>query len=731
MPSQDYHQFLKTKKIAAQPIGVIVDESSIHPMLYPFQKAIVQLACRKGRFAIFAKMGLGKTFMADEIARNMGGRALIVAPLAVARQTVRESLKIGLTVTYARHMDEMQDEGITITNYEMAKHFDPMIFSTICLDESSILKGIDGKTRQALTEQFAATPYRFCFTATPAPNDITEMDNHAEFLGIMPRNDMLAKFFTHDDEGWRLKHHAEEPFFRWLASWSVSINTPSDLGFSDVGYYLPPLTINPVYVETDYRSTGRLFFAGLDGVGDRAKERQSTIIPRVQAAAERINAHDDQVLVFVGLNDEGRELHKLIPGSVLVEGGQSDISKSQALEDFQNGKYRVLITKSKIAGLGMNFQQCHRLMFVGINDSFETYFQGIGRVLRYGQSQPVDVDIVLSTTMQEVYQNVLRKEREAREMIQKLIDGVQRYEQEELSGMASEWKYETDTVEGVDYKLMMGDSSQRLGEIADDIVGLSVFSPPFLSLYTYSPSERDLGNSKTIEEFYEHFYYIIDHLLRITMPGRNACVHVSQVPAMLARDGYIGMKDFRGETIRAFESRGWVYHGEVCIDKDPQAQAIRTKSKALLFAQLHKDSSWCRPAMADYILLFRKPGENPKPILPDLTNNEWIEWARPIWYGIKESNTLNAAEGRDANDERHIAPLQLGVIERCIRLWSNPGETVVSPFLGIGSEGHEAVRLGRRFIGCELKPSYFKAACHNVERAAHAKNQPTLFDEVR
>jgi DNA modification methylase len=379
----------------------------------------------------------------------------------------------------------------------------------------------------------------------------------------------------------------------------------------------------------------------------------------------------------------------------------------------------------------MNFQGCHQMAFVGLNDSYEAYYQCIRRCWRFGQKEPVQAHIILSDMEQEIHTNVLRKEAEAQDMAEKLIAQVAQYERAEIaSTQDQEWQYETETVRGKGYTLMLGDSAERLKEIPDESAHLSVFSPPFLSLYTYSPTERDLGNSRTPGEFYGHFGFIIDQLLRVTKPGRNCCVHVAQIPAMLARDGYIGIKDFRGSTIEAFEARGWVYHGEVCIDKDPQAQAIRTHSKALLFAQLRKDSSWLRPALADYILIFRRPGENEVPIQPDLTNDEWIEWARPIWYGIKESDTLNVAEGRDKDDERHICPLQLGTIERCIRLWSNPGETVLSPFAGIGSEGYVSLKTGRKFTGCELKRSYFEAAKKNLARAVEVKTQTSLFGEA-
>ena len=286
----------------------------------------------------------------------------------------------------------------------------------------------------------------------------------------------------------------------------------------------------------------------------------------------------------------------------------------------------------------------------------------------------------------------------------------------------------TTTSTGANWTLVNGDSCEQLPTLAADSVDLSVYSPPFSSLFTYSATERDIGNCSTHTEFLEHLGYVIRELLRVTKPGRNSCCHISQLPSTKATHSVIGLIDLRGAMITAFCEAGWIYHGEVCIDKDPQAQAIRTHSKGLLFVQKEKDSSWLRPALADYILVFRKPGDNAVPVKSDLTNDEWIEWARPIWYGIRESDTLNAAVARENEDERHICPLQLGTIERCIRLWSNPGEIVLSPFAGIGSEGYEAVRLGRRYWGCELKPSYARVAVRNLQTADTLKTQGGLFD---
>jgi DNA modification methylase len=314
--------------------------------------------------------------------------------------------------------------------------------------------------------------------------------------------------------------------------------------------------------------------------------------------------------------------------------------------------------------------------------------------------------------------------------------------------------YVTEEVTGQNWTLKLGDSCERLAEIETDSVDLAVYSPPFASLYTYSPSIRDLGNSSNRDEFFAHFSFVIGEMLRVTKPGRINAVHVQQLTTTKSTHGVVGLTDFRGEVIRAYQAAGWIFNGEVTIDKDPQAQAIRTKAQALMFVQKNKDSAKSRPALADYLLLFRKPGEIAEPVKTDVTNDEWIVWARPIWqgndetgeldalrenglvlpagcwYDIRESNTLNVAAGRDSADERHICPLQLDLIERCVRLWSNPGETVLSPFAGIGSEPYVAVKLGRKGIGIELKPSYFQAAIKNLRTAESAASAPTLFDEM-
>lgn len=722
--SGTYADFLDRKRHISWDHGFdIGDDIAAH--LFPFQRDLTRWALRKGRAAIFADTGLGKTVMQIEWARHVSDRVgpvIIFAPLAVTAQTAAEATRFGVEIVYARNADEAGAAPIVITNYERMGAFNPSRYAGVVLDESSILKNYAGRVRGAIIEAFADTPYRMACTATPAPNDIAEIANHAEFLGVMTRSGMLASFFVHDQDGWRLKRPARQPFYRWLASWGMHIRKPSDLGYSDEGFDLPPLAIVPSYVDTDFVPDGMLLPVSVGGIAKRGEARRATLDDRCARAAEIVSAEpDEQWIVWCGLNLEADRMAALIPGAVNVQGSDSPEDKAANMLAFARGEIRVLVTKVGIAGFGMNFQSCARQVFVGLGDSYEQYYQAIRRSWRFGQTRPVNVSIVLSSVEDTIYQNVLRKEKDARAMGASLVAEVAQYEREEV-GMTSYQQdtYETADTTGNGWRLMLGDSAERLAEIEAASVGLSVFSPPFASLYQYSNSPRDLGNSDSPDKFWGHFGFITGELRRVMMPGRNVCVHVSNIPTLKERDGVIGIYDFRGDTIRHFVNAGFVYHGEVCIDKDPQAQAIRTKSKGLMFVQKDKDSAWSRPALADYILIFRAPGENAIPIINDVSNSEWIEWARPIWYGIRETNTLNTAAGKGADDEKHICPLQLGTIERCIRLWSNPGELVLSPFAGIGSEGYEAIRLGRRFIGCELKQSYYKAALTNLSNAERA-----------
>lgn len=408
----NYAEFLATKAKRAESAGVEIDSADLHPMLHDFQRDGTAWAIRKGRAALLWDCGLGKTFAQVEWARHSGDTALLVAPLSVARQTVREAKKIDAEIHYVRSGHDVTGPGLWITNYEMVDHFDPAMFDAVVLDESSILKNVDGKTRTRLIDTFRTVPRRLACTATPAPNDVAELTNHAEFLGVMRRAEMLAAYFINDERDWRLKGHAAEPMFRWMASWAQALRRPSDLGYSDDGFDLPELRIEPHIVGVNLTPDDQLFATELGGIGGRSAVRRDTLGARVERAAE-LAADGEQWIVWCGLNDEASAVAAAVDGAVNVEGAWEPDAKAEALEGFQGGTVRVLVTKPSIAGFGMNFQNAHKMAFVGLSDSYESYYQAIRRCWRFGQTEPVEAHIIVSQLEEAIVANVQRKEREA------------------------------------------------------------------------------------------------------------------------------------------------------------------------------------------------------------------------------------------------------------------------------------------------------------------------------
>ena len=717
----DYRLFLESKRVRVEPSGVEYP-GDMHPSLFPFQSDIVRWALRRGRACIFADCGMGKTLMqlawADKVQRHTGGKVLILAPLAVSNQTVDEGARFGISVKAARTHSDIDGPGIWITNYEMLHHFTPREFSGVVLDESSILKAYTGKVRTQIIESFVDTPFRLACTATPSPNDYMELGNHAEFMGAMSRTEMLSMYFIHDGgetQKWRLKGHAEGIFWKWVCSWAVMIRRPSDLGYSDDGFILPDLIIVSDVVGEDNGSVAATLH-------ERRKARRESIGQRVERVASMVNATDHPWLVWVDLNDEGDAMEAAIPGSVQVAGADSPEDKADRMLGFASGKYRVLITKPSIAGFGMNWQHCADMAFVGLSDSYEKYYQAIRRCWRFGQANAVTAHVVTAPGEAAVVDNINRKEEEAKRMADEMVTHMADISSKEIRGLVrTEHTYKEDQAHSDLFKIHLGDCVEVLATLPDASVDYTVFSPPFASLYTYSNSERDMGNARTHSEFFEHFKFAIGHLLRVTKPGRLCSFHCMNLPTSKTRDGVIGLTDFRGELIRAFRDAGWIYHSEVVIWKNPVTAMQRTKALGLLHKQLKKDSGMSRQGIPDYLVTMRAPGDNAERV----THTDdgfpvavWQQYASPVWMDINPSDTLQYRSARADQDERHICPLQLGVIERAIELWSNPGDTVLSPFAGIGSEGFVALRRGRKFVGIELKESYFNIAKQNLAAAA-------------
>jgi len=440
----DYAQVIAKKSKTTIFPGIDIDVADINAALFPHQRDLVAWSLRKGRSAIFADTGLGKTPMQLEWAKHVSkqGRVLIIAPLAVAQQTVEEGKRFGVEVAYRR-----EDAGdlITITNYEMVGAFDPSAFVGVVLDESSILKSFDGKTRNHLITAFRETPFRLAATATPAPNDFTELGNHSEFLGVKTRVEMLAEYFVHDmdtTQDWRIKGHAVKAFWRWVATWGAVVRKPSDLGYDDGAYALPPLRFHERVIPVDHKTAqaaGMLFAVNATTLQDQRATRRATLDARVAAAAEIAN-QPGPCIVWCELNDESAALAKAIPDAVEVSGADSLDEKMVKLQAFASGAARVIVTKPSIAGFGLNWQHCAREVFVGASHSYEQTYQAIRRVYRFGQTSPCDIFIIRAETEQLVVDNYRRKEADAarlgEEMASQVLDSV-RAEVQRASGR--EW----------------------------------------------------------------------------------------------------------------------------------------------------------------------------------------------------------------------------------------------------------------------------------------------------
>jgi hypothetical protein len=381
-----------------------------------------------------------------------------------------------------------------------------------------------------------------------------------------------------------------------------------------------------------------------------------------------------------------------------------------------------MISKPSMLGFGLNFQHCADMIFVGLSDSYEAFYQAVRRCWRFGQENPVNVHTIIGSQESNVLQNVKRKEADLEKMQEGMVEHTHKIVEEHLkSTERSDTTYETRTETGDGWEMRLGDCVEEVRNIPADSIHYSIFSPPFASLYTYSDSERDMGNCREHSEFYEHFKFLAGELYRATMPGRLLSFHCMNLPASKTRDGYIGIHDFRGEMIRIFLEAGWIYHSEVCIWKDPVTAMQRTKALGLLYKQIKKDSTMSRQGIADYLVTMRKHGENPERVThtpEDFSCSLWQRYASPVWMDINPSRTLQKTSAREEKDERHICPLQLDVIDRAIQLWTNPGDLILSPFAGIGSEGHQALIHGRRFLGIELKESYFLQAAANLLAAS-------------
>ena len=719
----EYLKFLETKQKSIITSGFDINENELNNAMFDFQKFIVKRALNAGKYAIFADCGLGKTLMQLEWAKQVNIHTnkpvLILAPLAVVGQTKQEGIKFGIDMA-----------NIHVKNYEQLENIDCSIYSGIVLDESSILKNFEGATKKLILDLFSHTPYKLACTATPSPNDPMELGNHSEFLDVMSRNEMLAMYFVHDGgetAKWRLKGHAVKLFYQFIGTWAIMLNKPIDIGFEMTGYNLPSLNLIEKQITTPRRDNGSLFNDAIISATNFNAELRLTKKERLDEVVSIVNSRpDENFIIWIKQNEEGEMLKKLLPEAVEVKGSDSNEWKEKHLLGFANNEFRILISKTKIASFGMNYQNCRNQIFASLDFSFEGLYQAIRRSYRFGQKNEVNIYLITTDTMSNVKQSIDNKQKQFEIMQYEMSNAINANLNNQLMTSAS---LDTNEENNEWYKIKRGDCVQLITELENESIGLSVFSPPFAELYTYSSHIEDMGNSKDYNEFLKQFSFLIKELYRVMMQGRNVAVHCMDLPVQKGKHGFIGLRDFSGLLLRAFEDAGFVYASRVTIWKDPVVEMQRTKALGLLHKQVKKDSTMSRVGIPDYVMIFRKDGERTNPVTnTDLPVDLWQKYASPVWMDINYGNTLQGfRNGREENDEKHICPLQLDTIERLVHLYSNKGDTVFTPFMGIGSEVYQAVKMQRKGIGFELKESYYDLAKANLRSCVQSKNQLSLI----
>lgn len=759
----------------AEPLPLLLPE-----WLFDYQAWTVELAWDRQRFAVFADTGLGKTAMQLEWARQVTaqhhGRTLIVAPLNVVSQTLAEAERFygdDLYVYDARDRAALQDwlaesplgGQVAITNYEKLDAIDKALpVHAVVLDESSILKQSMGVRRTALMTAFKGVRWKLCCSATPAPNERIEYAEHAYFLDVVrSTREFLASFFVNRDGEWKLKRHGLDAFYRHLASWSVFMRDPAAYGFDDHNADRPPLEVSfPTVDLTDEQiAIGRewesgdpsLFGVTVGGITSRTKVMQIAhgFILDDGKVARRFESNkpawiadvanrehgDEQVIVWVTFDEEGDRLADLIPGSLHLSGKTSRARRDEALERFRAGERepRVLILKPSMFGFGLNLQTCAVQIFSTITDSFERYYQCIRRSWRYGQQNAVRVYVPLTAMDEAISQNVLSKEAtflaDAAKQEAAYVAMLRPADTTERRTFVTEPSVELDRAEGNAWTMIHGDSIAHMDTLPDDHFELAVFSPPFSNLFTYSSAAGDMGNTKQDREYRLQWQFFAERLERVMKPGRVVAIHCADIIRFAGQWGHRHTYDYPSDVRAGMEDAGFLYCARIAIDKNPQIQATRTKDQNLLFVTLKRDALDSHPQASECVLVFRKRGEPETPVKAlDVNNQEWIMWAHHVWYGIRETDVLNAALEKEHEDDRHICPLQLSLIERCVRLWSNAGETIFSPFAGIGSEGWEALGWDRHFYGVELNRAYYDTAVRFLTERESATDARLPFEEA-
>jgi DNA modification methylase len=838
----EYQQFLENKIKLSGENGITVKAKDVNPLLKPHQRDIVVWAVNGGRRAVFAAFGLGKTFIQLEILRlvisKTGGSGLIIIPLGVRQEFKRDAEKLGIPVNFIRSDAERVFNGIYITNYESVREgkIDPQQFDAISLDEAGVLRGFGGtKTFREFMATIAGddrrdrsnplntegVKYRFVATATPSPNEYIELLAYAAMLGIMDVGQAKTRFFKRDStkaDHLTIHPHKEREFWLWVASWAIFLQKPSDLGYSDEGYELPPLDVRWHEIPTDHSKAGidrhtgqaRMLANSALGVTEASREKRQSLEPRIakmlELKAEDPGAH---MVIWHDLEAERHAIEKAVPEAVTIYGSQDLDQREIAINDFADGRTQVVACKPVMLGSGVNFQRfCHRAVYLGIGFKFNDFIQSVHRLHRFLQTEPVRIDLIYTEAEREVKAALERKWKQHIELVAQMTSIIREYGLSQAAianAMGRSIGVERQEESGTGWKLVNNDCVLETETMPDNSVDLIVTSIPFATQYEYTPSYNDFGHTDNIPHFLQQMDFLTPHLLRVLKPGRNLVIHCKDriMPGGLTGYGFQVVQPFHADCIYHYQKHGFAYLGMKTVVTDVVRENNQTYR--LGWTEQCKDGTRMGVGMPEYLLIFRKPptdsskGYADEPVIKskekysrarwqldahaferssgnrlltfddmkglthadiyklfrkhskenvyDFENHVAIgealeaermlpagfmllppqSWHEDVWTDITRMRTLNGAQWSKGK-EFHICPLQFDIVDRVIVQMSQPGETVLDPFSGIGTVPLRAVKLDRQGIGIELNPSYHEDAVYWLKRAENDANVPTLFD---
>lgn len=828
----NYIDFLKSKIEVAPISGFAIDKSEINPALKPHQRDAVKWAVHGGRRALFESFGLGKTVQQLEFCRivikHKGGKALIVCPLGVKQEFTQDAKNLlgwAEIPQYVRTMDEVESAGdIVITNYERVRDgdIDPSKFTVTSLDEASVLRSFGSKTYQTFLQKFKGVPYKLVSTATPSPNKYKELIHYAGYLEVMDTGQALTRFFKRDStkaNNLTLYPHKEKEFWIWMSTWALFISLPSDLGYDDTGYKLPPLDVRFHKIADDYfesqEKDGQIKFLrdAAVSLSDAAKEKSQSIERRVAKAKEIVDSDPEaHFILWHDLEAERHEIKKQIPGVVDIYGSMGYDEREKRVIDFSEGRTRLFATKKSLSGSGCNFQRfCHRAIFVGIDYEFNDFIQAIHRIYRFLQDEHVIIDIIYTEAEQPILDTLMKKWKNHNYLSEKMQEIVKKYGlsgTSQIDKLARTIGVKRVVVEGKNYKAINNDCVLETAEMDENSVDLIHTSIPFSNHYEYTPSYNDFGHNQDTVKFFEQMDYLTPNLLRILKPGRVAAIHVKDrvLFGNATGTGMPTMEPFHAMCIQHYMKHGFQYFGMITVVTDVVRENNQTYR--LGWTEQCKDGTKMGVGCPEYILLFRKLPTDTSTAYADVpvtkskddyTRAQWqidahgfwrssgdrlvtkdellnfpvtdlqkmyrkysrdsiydykehVElakklddedklpatfmvvapgsWNDAVWDDILRMRTLNSTQSR-RQQEMHVCPLQIDIVERIINRYSNPGEVVLDPFGGIMTVPKTAVDMGRYGIGIELNNGYFRDGVGYLKEADEKISTPTLFDLIK